>query len=71
MLKKTRFAIGTFPKGSSPDTQTKVSFAVVLKHPEKVISGQHPIFLLDQIRTTVSQILADTEAKCREIGVVT
>ena len=43
--------VGSGPLGMHAQTDTQVTFAVVLKHPEKAMSGQHPILLLDQIHT--------------------
>ena len=68
---KNEITVLRFPKGKQPDAETQVTYAIVLRHPEKVISGQHPIFLLDAIRSEVERILADTEAECRRIGVFT
>ena len=67
---KNEITIGVYPLGTNAKIKTEVTHAVVLKHPEKIISGQHPIFLLDQIGAEVSNILSATEAECRRIGIL-
>jgi hypothetical protein len=67
---KNEIEVGVYPLGVNAHTDTEFSFLVVFQHPEKVISGQHPVFLLDAMRREVERILSDTEAECRRIGII-
>ncbi len=66
---KNEIEIGTYPVGTNARTKTEVSFAVILKHSDEAISGQHPVLLLSQIRAETERILSATEAECYRIGV--
>jgi hypothetical protein len=49
-------------------TNTKITFAIVLEHPSKVINGRQPIGLLNDMVREVERILMGTEAECARLG---
>jgi hypothetical protein len=67
---KNEIQVLRFCKGENPQAKTQITFSVVLHHPDKVISGQYPILLLDQIRTLTQRILDDTESECRRLRII-
>lgn len=59
-----------FLTDSKHQAQAELTYSIVIRDPEEVIKGKHPVTLLNAISSVVERVLLDTEAECRRIGLI-
>jgi hypothetical protein len=59
-----------FLTDSKHQAQAEFTYSVVIRDPEEVIQGKHPITLLNAMSGVVERVLLGTEAECRRIGLI-